>query len=722
MKNLILFIVLISSMILLTNIELIAQSICGTTEGVSSTTPYKPTQSPAQNEYLKILIVYIRFADDNILSQSGFWNLPNQKPVSPNGGLPLLSHDEVHSGFFMDRYPEYTYSDYFCEMSMGKLDVIGDEVMVNLDEPCSYYMNPQNNLNNYGKLNRHILEEYVNNRMPNVNFADYDNWKFENEQWVFEPDNTVDMIVMNYRNFPCGSYWFWEYGAGAYGEASLGHNNFGTLTLDGKNINGTWNHDGSGVTAIGKLHNYSGVTAVVEHEISHNFFVTNLFKEVSFSTPPPCKGTNSSTHSSIGLMASSHEDNSYCMSPSERSCLTVNYITPTEPYNGWEDWLGDYIVTGNVLKIAIPNSNPQEYFWVANHQKVSVYDGISKGGVECWNINYGLQDPKCDFGKGLFIYHESCKQDIKTTDIENADGKYDWVLDRWVPNFRPPWGNIPLFEPIAGNYLLGKGEFLESFGQGSQWVTDNPCEPEGVPNEYRITLDYIGEGLDAYNVGYDEIFSPWSNPASNSNSNSTNNSQITIRLLEKNAQTGAIKVKVYLNNDVQALEECPPSKPKNLKVTQEIINQQTGQFHPKLNWDDNNEPDVIFYGIYRGSTNDCYIEPTQYTLIETVNEGVNEYIDDEVTLYPSQSGWASCQYQFISFSYKIYALDDFYQSLLSDRSIINGYTSPCDETDGFNLPEVNNPKTFSAYNYPNPFNPVTEIRYSIWSYPEKVDT
>ena len=119
MKHTILYIILISTMLMLTNIELTAQSMCGTTQGVTSTTPFKPTQSPAQNEFLKILIVYVRFAGDNVLSQSGFWNPPDEKPVSPNDRLPLLSHDEVHSGFFMDRYPEYTFSDYFCEMSMG---------------------------------------------------------------------------------------------------------------------------------------------------------------------------------------------------------------------------------------------------------------------------------------------------------------------------------------------------------------------------------------------------------------------------------------------------------------------------------------------------------------------------------------------------------------------------------------------------------------------------
>jgi len=66
-------------------------------------------------------------------------------------------------------------------------------------------------------------------------------------------------------------------------------------------------------------------------------------------------------------------------------------------------------------------------------------------------------------------------------------------------------------------------------------------------------------------------------------------------------------------------------------------------------------------------------------------------------------------------SYKIEAIDNSNKiSLKSDRSIINGYAAPCDPVDGNN--SSNNeglPQVFKIYNYPNPFNPVTQIKYEI---------
>ena len=59
MKKIILFIVLVSVALMLSNAELEAQGMCGTTQSVSSTTPFKPPQSPIQEQYLKILIVYV---------------------------------------------------------------------------------------------------------------------------------------------------------------------------------------------------------------------------------------------------------------------------------------------------------------------------------------------------------------------------------------------------------------------------------------------------------------------------------------------------------------------------------------------------------------------------------------------------------------------------------------------------------------------------------------
>ena len=71
----------------------------------------------------------------------------------------------------------------------------------------------------------------------------------------------------------------------------------------------------------------------------------------------------------------------------------LEYVTPVEvafPYTeqSAEYTLRDYVFTGDLLSIAI-NSNGEKYY-IANHQKKSLYDGISRGGNICLHRNKGL--------------------------------------------------------------------------------------------------------------------------------------------------------------------------------------------------------------------------------------------------------------------------------------------------------------------------------------------
>ncbi|MCC6864757.1 MAG: T9SS type A sorting domain-containing protein [Ignavibacteria bacterium] len=161
----------------------------------------------------------------------------------------------------------------------------------------------------------------------------------------------------------------------------------------------------------------------------------------------------------------------------------------------------------------------------------------------------------------------------------------------------------------------------------------------------------------------------------------------------------------------------PLSKPKNIKVSKFIVDPVTGKFEPKVTWDANIEPDFTIngiYNIYRGIQYECDIqtEPS-YIQIGTVNAGKEEFIDHNIYLYPRSDGSGICEYQFRSLSYKVEAVDNSNKpSLKSDRSIINGYTAPCDPLDG-KVVSNNYPKEFKIYNYPNPFNPITDIKFDL---------
>ena len=156
--------------------------------------------------------------------------------------------------------------------------------------------------------------------------------------------------------------------------------------MDGKVINkGAW--------GIGNLYNTTRTQLVILHEFTH--FIQN------FSHPDINGG-----HVSLGMLTQGHSTSTYCMIPMERSASWLNWDTATyvDENNLLSSYtLRDFISTGDELKVKIPNTSPAEYFWISNHQKVSKYDGVSRGSNACWEINKYLQDPYCDEGKD-FLY------------------------------------------------------------------------------------------------------------------------------------------------------------------------------------------------------------------------------------------------------------------------------------------------------------------------------
>jgi len=128
---------------------------CGTINSNPSYPYWIPNLTMGENEKLRIAIIYVTFPDDNV---DGYPYTIWPAPIHGQATRPYISlidaNKQPSNIPFMLRYNSYTLSDFFCQMSMGKYDVVGDEFAVILPHESQYYKDLKLE---YGDINQIVL-------------------------------------------------------------------------------------------------------------------------------------------------------------------------------------------------------------------------------------------------------------------------------------------------------------------------------------------------------------------------------------------------------------------------------------------------------------------------------------------------------------------------------------------------------------------------------------
>jgi M6 family metalloprotease-like protein len=614
---------------------------------------YKPVMN-APGQYFRVLVVFVQFSGD-IRPNTG-WPL-NQLPVWANSYIASSPSSS---------YNDLTVSDYWKQMSQGNYDFIGN-VYPNLVTlpPESYYQ--QNNYN-WTQCNQDVLAAID----PNVNFNDYDKWSYntQTQSFQFTPEGFVDMIYIIYRD---PGTWF-------------------TISSDPQTTN---------FTAIANLcdidHQFDYATGEQGKTVRARYYPTKESTGITFR-----KGL--SGHVSI-LGTSAHEFGHYifgsvhwnagaggimggytfAMSGWERE--RVGYIAYTDvTQDNFTAVLGDFISEGDILRVPVSSSN---YFLVENHQRLSHYDQIKQGGT-----NPGFQWNT--LGAGIYIWKvTNGASSSPTFDMVTADGRFDWeyVGDFWAgPGFYVgyPWeGWVPKTKRMSVNRNGGKTDRYPLHIYWNNHWANKWCDTDGYGNWW-LSRNVMGNETDAFNLGYNEIFSNWSNPSSYHNT-TTN---IALQVYSKNGTN--ITVKAYTTST--SAQNLPPSKPTFLQIG---ISQND---HPYLTWAANLEPDLNYYRVEKYVT---YEMGWQF-LIQTANNYYEDLSETVCNPPPGQNCGSSHWVRYRIKAYDTQALT----SLPSDSAMINVNGGMPDKIN-LGTPKVDVTEYSLSQNYPNPFNPTTTISYTL---------
>jgi len=354
--------------------------------------------------------------------------------------------------------------------------------------------------------------------------------------------------------------------------------------------------------------------------------------------------------------------------------------------------LTDYVQTNSSVKIKVPGTNPNEFFRLEYHLKLSQFD------------NPEMHDPDA---KGLYLIHQTGNTNpFSQLKLTPADGRWYWTADTVAhPSYYP--SGLGVYKRSQIDRVNG---YDDSRSALFTWL--GPPPPPNVPNPSEIHFYrdmftnqviektiFLGDGNDAFGFTKNNPITPFSNP--NTQNNAKQTTWVSIEIVNENSQTGTITFDVYF--DSTATVSLQPSKPYLSWYHPGEGSIQQGWIY--LGWGADLfdgypiEPDITWSELQRkigsGSWTTVYSGPNRVWSDGSVNYNPNGSIPVyfRVRVRDSQYKWSLWS---DSFNTKMFKNIQYAEKTKGD------YSSK-DKTLVYSLNQ----------NYPNPFNPITTISYQI---------
>lgn len=420
---------------------------------------------------LNVLFVFAQFPDDDYDVNNAAW-MKGKAPERMKNWV-----DEKWS----EHPTENSMTDYFNVMSLNKLHFTGKCISIIAPNTRKFYLDKHLNRS---AIHKDLLQELD----KKMDFTDYDNWtnpgiyKHENK-----PDGILDMIIIIWRNIGM------DLPNNGEVKNSLNMGWIGSIGTEVKVDDGKIKiADNSGAT-IAAFFEKDAFRFTI-HEFSHFLLGGNEY------------------HNGHGFwaMCSGYEVRSFMINAFERykigwiddnQLITVKYKSTV--LNNLS--LPDFITTGKAYRIEIDSAKNQ-YFYLENHQKLSHWDYCS------------MENFPDD--KGLFIIRQDHPYSINGRadwmKLMSAEGRFKFVVTKWA---KSKWGpeKLPVFKKEEADKDSGRfaSEMIPEIDPDTKIKQDHEViYQETAPGKYEDIPARYGTGKDAFRPGFQDTFSPTTNPDS----------------------------------------------------------------------------------------------------------------------------------------------------------------------------------------------------------------